>query len=144
MSEIFNRYRINPPTSKLRDRALEVIKVAWAGEENDTPDPGRGLDGIVSSLGEHLRVEEPYLRPKGSRIVPEMAQKAERTIGTERQKHPLTMKGDPDEYKMLFDYGSNLSTMWWHFLHFWKQALSTHHEEKIGKTDNFVFLLSFK
>lgn len=83
MPEIFNRYRISPTyLSKSRDRALEAIKVAWAGEENDTLDPGRGVNGIVASLGEQLREEEPHLRPKGPRIGPEMAQKARRNDQT--------------------------------------------------------------
>lgn len=38
--------------------------------------------------------------------------------------------------------GSNLSTVWLHTLHLWKQTLSTHYEENIGKTDSFVCILS--
>jgi hypothetical protein len=66
----------------------------------------------------------------------------EGTSGPEGQGPPLTLKGDPDEYRILFDLGSNLSPVWLHGLHLWKQALSTHYEENIGKTDSFVYLLS--
>jgi hypothetical protein len=76
MKEIFNRYGVSPTYSQnRRDRTLEAVKVAWAGKEKVSLDADRTVDGIVASLGEHLRSEAPHLRPKGPRIVPEMAQR---------------------------------------------------------------------
>jgi hypothetical protein len=54
---------------------LEAIKVRGEGEEDDTLDTGRAVDGIIASLGEYLRGEVPHLGPNGPRIVPEMALK---------------------------------------------------------------------
>jgi hypothetical protein len=68
--------------------------------------------------------------------------KGDDSSGPEGQGRPLTLRGDPNGYKRISAFGSNLSTVWLHPLHLWKQTLSTHYEENISKTNSFVCILS--